>query len=100
LLLTGDHISAQQAVALGLVNRVVSPADLIPEAERLAERIAERAPLAVALAKRAVYTGLDMTLRAGNDAEMAYFGLAIGTADRKEGTAAFLAKRAPRWQGK
>jgi enoyl-CoA hydratase len=100
LLLTGDRITAQQALVMGLVNRVVSPAELIPEAERLAEKIAQKAPIAVALAKRAVYAGLDMTLRAGNDAEMAYFGLAVGTADRKEGTAAFLAKRAPRWQGK
>jgi enoyl-CoA hydratase len=100
LLLTGDHITAQQALAIGLVNRVVPHADLLREAEKLATRIAQMAPLAVALTKRAVYAGLDMTLRAGNDAEMAYFGLAIGTADRKEGTAAFLEKRAPHWEGK
>jgi 1,4-dihydroxy-2-naphthoyl-CoA synthase len=41
-----------------------------------------------------------MSPRTGNDAEMTYFGLAVGTADRKEGTAAFLEKRKPEWQGK
>jgi enoyl-CoA hydratase len=47
-----------------------------------------------------VYEGLESGPRAGNEAEMAYFGLAVGTADRKEGTGAFLEKRKPLWQGK
>lgn len=100
LILTGERISAQDALAIGLVNRVVPAQELLSTAEQIARTIAEKAPLAVALAKRAVYEGLEMTPRAGNDAEMAYFGLAVGTADRREGTSAFLEKRKPNWQGK
>jgi enoyl-CoA hydratase len=83
----------------GLVNRVVPADELMPTARRMVETIAEKAPLAIALAKRAVYHGLEMGPHAGNEAEMTYFGLAVGTADRKEGTQAFLEKRKPSWQG-
>lgn len=85
---------------MGLVNHVVPQEDLLPKAREIAGKIAEKAPLAIALAKRAVYEGLESGLRAGNEGEMAYFGLAVGTADRKEGTGAFLEKRKPLWQGK
>lgn len=100
LILTGERISAEEALRLGLVNRVTSQEDLLPTAEAIAQTIAEKAPLAVALAKRAVYEGLEMSPRAGNESEMTYFGLAVGTADRTEGTSAFLEKRKPAWQGK
>lgn len=100
LILTGDRISAQEALTIGLVNRVVPPDQLLPASREIATKIAEKAPLAVALAKRAVYEGLEMHPRAGNEAEMAFFGLAIGTADRLEGTRAFLERRTPDWQGK
>ena len=100
LILTGDHITAQRALELGLVNRVVPQQELLPTAEALAAKIADKAPLAVALAKRAVYEGLEMSPRAGNEAETTFFGLAVGTADRREGTSAFLEKRKPTWQGK
>ncbi|HZU14800.1 MAG TPA: enoyl-CoA hydratase-related protein [Chloroflexota bacterium] len=100
LLLTGDRIDAAEAFRLGLVNRVVPLAQLLPAARQIAETIAQKAPLAIALTKRSVYEGLEAGPRAGNEAEMAYFGLAVGTADRKEGTTAFLEKRQPEWQGK
>lgn len=100
LIFTGDRISAQDALSLGLVNHVVPQEDLLPKAREIAGKIAEKAPLAIALAKRAVYEGLESGPRAGSEAEMAYFGLAVGTADRKEGTGAFLEKRKPLWQGK
>jgi enoyl-CoA hydratase len=100
LIFTGDRLSAQDALALGLVNRVVPQEELLPAAEELARKIAQKAPLAIALAKRAVYQGLELGMRAGNEQEMTFFGLAVGTEDRKEGTSAFLEKRPASWQGR
>lgn len=99
MILTGEHISAQDALALGLVNRVVPADKLMDTARSMAQTIAKKAPLALAFAKRAVYEGLETSPRVGNEIEMTYFGLAIGTEDRKEGTAAFLEKRKPEWRG-
>jgi enoyl-CoA hydratase len=100
LILTGEQIGAAEALRIGLVNRVVPADELMSTAESIARTIAEKAPLAIALAKRSVYEGLEMTPQSGNETEMAYFGLAVGTADRKEGTSAFLEKRKPTWQGR
>lgn len=100
IILTGDHVTAEEAYRLGLVNRVVPADQLMPVALKMAATIASRAPLAIALAKRAVYEGLEAGPAAGAEAESAYFGLAIGTADRQEGTSAFTQKRKPVWQGK
>jgi enoyl-CoA hydratase/carnithine racemase len=97
---TGDHISAEEAYRIGLVNRVVPQAELMSEAEALARTIAKKGPVAIALAKRAVYEGLELSPREGNELEQRLFGEAVATEDRKEGTSAFLEKRAPRWQGK
>lgn len=100
MVLVGDQISANEAHRIGLINHVVPQDDLLTLATDMARKIAAKGPLAVALAKRAVYEGLEMSPRAGNNTEMSYFGLAVGTADRKEGTSAFLEKRKPEWQGK
>lgn len=100
MILTGEHITAEEALHIGLVNRVLPLNELLPTAEKLANTIAQKGPLAIALAKRAVYEGLEMSPRAGNETEATYFGLSVGTADRREGTSAFLEKRPPRWQGK
>lgn len=100
LIFTGDRLSATDALQLGLVNRVVPLPDLLPSAQELVDTIATKAPLAIALAKRAVYEGLELGQTAGNAQEMAYFGLAVGTEDRREGTKAFLEKRRATWQGR
>lgn len=100
IILTGRRVAAEEALAMGLVNRVVPQDELMSTAHAIAATIAQKAPLAIALAKRAVYEGLEMGPRAGNEMEMMYFGLAVGTSDRVEGTAAFLQKRSPNWQGK
>jgi enoyl-CoA hydratase len=100
MIFTGEHITAEEALRLGLVNRVVPREQLMETARAMAETVAEKAPLAIGLAKRAVYEGLEASPDTGNDIEMTYFGLAIGTADRREGTSAFLEKRKPHWEGK
>lgn len=100
LILTGEPIAAEEALRIGLVDRVVPREELLDTARRLAIVIAEKAPLAIALAKRAVYEGLELSPRAGNELEMEYFGKAVGTDDRREGTSAFLQKRKPNWSGK
>lgn len=100
MILTGEHISADEAERIGLVNRVVPQDQLMPAAEAMAATIAAKAPLAIGLAKQAVYEGLEVSPREGNELEMKYFGRAVATEDRREGTLAFLEKRKPNWQGK
>jgi enoyl-CoA hydratase/carnithine racemase len=100
LLLSGDQIDAERALELGLVNRLSDQFGLRGEAQELAERLAERAPLAVAATKRAVSKGLDRPLDEGLEAELMEFDAAFRSEDAVEGIAAFLAKRAPSWSGR
>jgi enoyl-CoA hydratase len=100
LILSGEMISAQEAYRIGLVNEVVSPADLIPRAEAILKRIFANAPLGVKYSLEAVNRGLETTQAEGLALEASYFGLCAGTEDKKEGTSAFLEKRAPRFQGR
>jgi enoyl-CoA hydratase/carnithine racemase len=100
LMLTGDPISAQEAHRLGLVNRVVPPAELLAEAKQIAARIAGKAPLAVRYIIDAVNKGLQMTLAEAQVFEATLFGLAGSTDDMREGTRAFLEKRKPEFKGK
>jgi enoyl-CoA hydratase len=100
LIFTGDRITAEEALRIGLVNKVVPIESLLETARAMAATIAEKAPLAIALAKRSVYEGLEAGPSVGNEIEMTYFGLAVGTEDRSEGTSAFLEKRAPEWRSK
>ena len=100
LVLTGEMISAQEALRIGLVNEVVAAADLITRAEAIAGKIAANAPLAVQYAMEAVNKGVEMTLAEGLFLEAALFAVSCSTADKKEGTSAFLEKRAAQFQGK
>jgi enoyl-CoA hydratase len=100
LLLTGAMIDAQEAFRIGLVNRVVPADRLLAEAEQLLRSILEQAPLAVRLVLEAVETGLDLTVDEALLLEANHFGLLSSTADMREGTAAFLAKRKPEFQGR
>lgn len=99
LLLTGEIITAQQALELGLVEEIVPPAGLIPRAHELAQIIASIAPIALRETLHTVHTGLDLPLDAALALEAAAFGVCCGTADKNEGTAAFLEKRTARWTG-
>jgi enoyl-CoA hydratase/carnithine racemase len=100
LILSGETISAQEAYRIGLINEVVPAADLMPRAEAILKMIAANAPVAVKLSLDAVNKGLDTSQSEGFALEASYFGLCAGTEDKKEGTSAFLAKRAPQFLGR
>jgi enoyl-CoA hydratase len=100
LLLTGDPIDAQEAFRIGLVNRVVSAAEVLPAAQALAGRLAQKAPHAVRAILDAVARGLDGSLAQGLAHEAALFGLVTATEDMKEGTRAFLEKRPAGFTGR
>jgi enoyl-CoA hydratase/carnithine racemase len=100
LILSGEMISAQEAHRIGLVNEVVPAADLITRAEAILNKIASNAPVAVKFSLEAVNKGLETSQGEGILLEASYFGLCAGTEDKKEGTSAFLEKRAPQFHGR
>ena len=100
LVLAGEMISAQEAQRMGLVNEVVAPAELILRAEAIAQKIIANAPLAVQFAMEAVNKGMEMTLAEGLYLEATLFGVCCATEDKKEGTTAFLEKRAAQFKGR
>ncbi|ADW69989.1 enoyl-CoA hydratase-related protein [Granulicella tundricola] len=100
LLLTGDMIPAPEALRLGLVDDIHPPANLLPAALALAKKIAAQAPLAVQACLEAVHQGADLPLNKALALEAHLFGRLSATEDKKEGTAAFLAKRPPTWTGR
>ncbi len=100
LILTGDTISAQEALRIGLVDFVVPTAELMEAAKELACKIASKAPLALAWAKRSINVGAETDLVTACAYEASQFGLVCGTEDRIEGTSAFLEKRPARFKGK
>jgi enoyl-CoA hydratase len=100
LILTGDHVSAQEALRIGLVEKVVPPEKLMDEAKALATKLAAKPPIAIALAKQAIAMGMETGLEEGCTHEVALFGQVCATKDRVEGTSAFLGKRPPEFKGK
>lgn len=98
--LLGDRIDAAEALRLGLVNRVVPRAQLLPAAQELALKVVSRGPVAVRLAKEAVARGLDLALEEGLEVEGRLLARALATQDAREGVAAFLEGRQPRFQGR
>ena len=99
LLLTGDPITAQRALEIGLVNAVVEQGQLLSEAKRLALRILRNGPVAVELILQAVDRGLEMPLAEALDWEVAQYALSCSTEDVQEGTRAFLERRKPDFRG-
>ena len=99
MVLTGRTIDAAEAERCGLVSRVVAPDVLVAEALRIGERIASMSPVATVLAKRAVNVAFETTLAEGVRHERALFLSLFGTADQREGMAAFLEKRRPAFRG-
>ena len=99
LLLTGEMIDAQEAYRVGLVNRVVPAAELLPAANEMMRAILANAPLAIANVIEVVNRGYDATLDDALTLEATAFGLLAATDDKREGTRAFLEKRAARFTG-
>ena len=99
LILTGDMIDAQTAYNLGLVNLVVPAADLEAKTLELANRIAEKSPVALRMAKEAVKTAARANLDEGLRREIDLFALTFSSQDKDEGVRAFLEKRKPDFKG-
>jgi enoyl-CoA hydratase len=100
LMFTGDPVTAQEAVHLGLANRTVPRAALLGEAMALAERIADKSPITLKLLKRTLRDGADMPMSAAIAHEQAMIGLVLDSADAHEGCRAFLDKRKPQFTGR
>ncbi len=100
MLLTGAMIDAQEALRIGLVNRVVPAERLLGEAESLLHAILDNGPLAVRACLELVDAGGDMTIDEALLLEASYFGLLSATSDMREGTRAFLDKRKASFEGK
>jgi len=100
LLLTGDQISAQRAYEIGLVNAVYPQTELLSQTVGLLRKILANGPLAVRLTMEAAVHGSQMSLAEGLNLEATLFGLSCTTEDMKEGTRAFVEKRAAQFKGK
>jgi enoyl-CoA hydratase len=100
LCMTGDIVSAEDALRIGLVNAVVPHGELLPRVRDLANKIASKGPLAVAGIKRVVVRGADVPLATANELEATAFAALFGTHDQREGMRAFLEKRTPKFEGR
>jgi enoyl-CoA hydratase len=100
LILSGDIIDATEAYRIGLVDELVPDADVIERAESVLKKIIANAPLSVKYALSAVNKGLETSVAEGLVIEASLFAVCASTDDKKEGTSAFLEKRAPKFQGR
>lgn len=99
LVLTGDHIKADEALNIGLVNHVVPQEELDAFVLKLADKIGTKGPVALHMAKAAMNNGVQADLKTGLDIEARCFSLCFGTEDKMEGMNAFLEKRKPNFKG-
>ena len=100
MILTGAHVSADEALRIGLVHRVVPAAELMTAVRALALQLARSAPIAMRYIINAVNKGAEMPFAEACQYEATLFGLVASTDDMREGTAAFLEKRKPEFKGK
>lgn len=99
LIFTGKMISAQQALELGLVNKVCPADDLMAEVKKTALEMAAKGKVSLMAAKQAINAGMDVDLATGCAIELNCFALTMASPDAREGTAAFLEKRKPEFKG-
>ncbi len=97
MMLTGDPITAEEALRIGLVNGVYAQPELLTNVKAIANKMVSRGPQALALAKQAARRGMHMSMQDGLALEADLFGMISSTAEMKEGMAAFLEKRKPSW---
>ena len=100
MIMSGELIDAQEALRLGLVERVVPAAELLATAKAMAKTLAAKAPVAIANAKEAINLGMERDLEHGLALEATLFGEVCATEDRVEGTSAFLEKRPANFKGR
>jgi enoyl-CoA hydratase len=100
LMFTGDFLTAEEAVSLGLVNRCVPREQLLEETMTLAKRIAEKSPVALKFLKNSMLHGAEMPLAAALAHEAATISLVFDSEDAHEGCSAFIEKRQPVFQGR
>jgi enoyl-CoA hydratase/carnithine racemase len=100
MIFTGDLLDAEEAHRLGIVNQVVSPEELMPATYALARKIAAGPPVAIRLAKRAIYRNLDADLRTSLEFETFAQNICSETEDAREGARAFVEKREPTFHGR
>ncbi|AZA83717.1 crotonase [Chryseobacterium lactis] len=99
MVFSGEFYSAEVCKEFGFVNRVIVPEELLNEAQKLAETIASRGPVAVAKAKQSLNTGFELHIKEGLQQEAALFGELFTTTDHHEGISAFIEKRQPHFKG-
>lgn len=100
LVLLGEPISAEEAFRLGLINEVVPGEQLMDRARKMAKRLMKNSPFAMNMAKRAVLEGMEMPLDGGLKMEAAFEGICFASEDNREGIAAFIEKRRPKFIGR
>lgn len=100
IIFADERISAQEALRLGLVQRVVPKGQAVEEAKKLLKKILHKGPVAIKMAKKAMNEGLGMSLRRGLDLEAQCQGICFSTEDKDEGAKAFMEKRPPNFKGK
>ncbi|HCW92704.1 MAG TPA: enoyl-CoA hydratase, partial [Flexistipes sinusarabici] len=99
LIFSGRFIKAEEAAALGIVNKVTEPEELIAETEKYIKEVAGRGPLAVGLAKQTIDKGFNLSLEEALTIEASAFSILFSTKDQKEGMKAFFEKRDPEFKG-
>ncbi|MBK8792020.1 MAG: enoyl-CoA hydratase/isomerase family protein [Holophaga sp.] len=99
LLFTGEILSAERALQIGLFDEVVAPEQVLPRCLEIAQTIASKGPVAVSYCKHAVNIGVEATLAQGQDFEAELFAQTFATGDQKEGMAAFILKRPATFKG-